>query len=373
MTPREAVTSVPYAMVSRDATGDINPTSVTINGLQGSDQRRGRLGRTDDGARRIDGGHRAGRCDGRGTGAAGASGDRRSDGRRREPTARRGRRATSARRDRRGFSGRRARRGCSARRGRQGLVRPGQGRRETDRERGSHRADRSAEATGATGTRGATGPYGSVGTAGPTGCAGATGNSGRDGDPPSDWRRNSGATGPTGPAGLSVTGSTGGHGIGRHGAEGTQGCHGRPARRARRAPRVQTGLRPIVQIDGATGPSVAPPAPPGGSFPTPGDAATDAGAVSAAAQRSVYVTGEQAYVHGDCGARAGSGYQRLGATTVPLRIPERNGQWGVPRRSPTRSGTAAAGKYRCLRGSGTAPRSSAARAKACRRGPREQA
>ena len=33
MTPREQITSVPYALVANDATGDIHPTSVTVNGV----------------------------------------------------------------------------------------------------------------------------------------------------------------------------------------------------------------------------------------------------------------------------------------------------------------------------------------------------
>ena len=52
MTPREAVTSVPYAMVSRDATGDINPTASPSMGRRssmgpgtGSGRRRGSRGR----------------------------------------------------------------------------------------------------------------------------------------------------------------------------------------------------------------------------------------------------------------------------------------------------------------------------------------
>src|SRR5262249_34596601 len=32
MTPREQITSVPYAFISNDATGDIHPNSVTVNG-----------------------------------------------------------------------------------------------------------------------------------------------------------------------------------------------------------------------------------------------------------------------------------------------------------------------------------------------------
>ena len=146
MTPRETLSSVPYAIVSGDVNGDIHPTSVSVNGapvINAQGQWVGPLtGLAGPGATGPQGPAGA-------TGSAGATG------------------AT----------------------GSQGITGP----------------TGSQGVTGPTGLLGPTGPTGATGATGPTGTgvAGATGPTGPTGTGAT------GATGPTGPTGAGVAGATG--------------------------------------------------------------------------------------------------------------------------------------------------------------------
>ncbi|MBS2027165.1 MAG: collagen-like protein [Deltaproteobacteria bacterium] len=151
MTPREAITSVPYALKANDATGDINPTSVTVNGTQVIDSNGNWVGPS-SGLRGP-------------TGPTGPAG----------PT---------------GASGAQGPAGPTGPQGAQGAQGPA----GPTGPQGAQGAQGAAGPAGAQGPAGAAGPQGAQGVAGPAGPTGATGATGP-----------AGAKGATGAAGVAIT------------------------------------------------------------------------------------------------------------------------------------------------------------------------
>ena len=148
MTPREAINSVPYALIANDATGDINPTSVTVNGTQVIDSNGNWVGPT--------------------TGLAGTAG----------PTGPQGPAGPA------GPTGATGAQGPQGPAGPTGATGP----------QGAQGAQGAAGPSGAQGPAGAEGPQGAQGVAGPAGPTGATGAAGAKG-----------ATGATVPSGVVAT------------------------------------------------------------------------------------------------------------------------------------------------------------------------
>jgi hypothetical protein len=207
MTPRQATTSVPYALVAGDAVGDLHPTTITVNGVLVVDA--------------------TGNWVGPSTGLVGPQGPQ-------------------------GVAGAQGPQGTPGATGVAGATGP----------QGAAGATGVAGATGPQGTAGATGAAGATGVAGatgPQGAAGATGIAGATG--PQGAVGATGIAGATGPQGVAgATGVAGPAGaVGPQGPVGSTGAVG------------ATGPQGPQGIAGATGPAGAVgPTGPGGQWTTSG-------------------------------------------------------------------------------------------------------
>jgi hypothetical protein len=157
MTPREVMSSVPFALVSRDARGDINPTTVTVNGKQVIDAMGNWVGPT--------------------TGLAGSVGPTGAQG----PAGAAGATGPQGPAGQQGPTGPAGAAGAAGAKGATGPAGPAG-------------APGAAGALGPTGPAGAAGAKGATGPAGPQGPTGPTGLQGPQGSP--------GAVGVTGPTGV---------------------------------------------------------------------------------------------------------------------------------------------------------------------------
>jgi hypothetical protein len=194
MTPREPMTSVPYALVAQNVTGDINPTSVTINGkevINASGQWVGATGGFGSTGSQGPAGP---------TGTAGATGATGGTG----PTGPQGATGNT------GGTGSNGSTGATGPTGPQGPTGPTGGKGDT----------------GPTGPTGAGGPTGGKGDTGATGPTGAVGGTGSKGDTGATGATGASVTGPTGPTGASVVGPTGPSGASVTGATGPTGPTG---------------------------------------------------------------------------------------------------------------------------------------------------
>ncbi len=207
MVPREAMTSVPYALVSLDATGNIHPNSVTVNGLEVINDAGAWVGPT--------------------TGLAGSAGATGAQG----PAGATGAQGAAGPQ---GIAGAQGPQGAAGPTGAQGL----QGIQGPAGANGTNGAPGATGSTGAQGLQGIQGPSGTNGTNGTNGAQGATGPTGAQGlqgiQGPSGTNGTNGtngapgATGPTGLQGLQgIQGADGAGGNQRHerGA-GSHGSHG---------------------------------------------------------------------------------------------------------------------------------------------------
>jgi hypothetical protein len=207
MAPRQATASVPYALVAGDATGDLHPRTVTVNGTLVIDS--------------------AGNWVGPATGLTG-------------PT---------------GATGAPGAAGASGAQGAAGATGP----------QGPAGAQGIAGAVGATGPQGPIGPQGTAGVAGatgPQGAAGAQGVAGATG--PQGAAGAQGVAGATGPQGLQgVTGSTGAAGVA--GPVGPQGAVGATGPQGVAGATGPTGATGAVGPTGATGIGAVGPTGPAGT------------------------------------------------------------------------------------------------------------
>ena len=191
MTPREALSSVPYAIVAGDVNGDIHPTTVSVNGgtvINAQGQWVGPL----TGLAGTPGPVGA-------TGPRGAVGAQGAQGVAGTPGAI-GPQGPAGAAGARGATGAAGAQGIQGVAGAAGATGP-QGAAGAAGAKGAAGAQGGVGATGAAGAKGAAGATGAQGVAGPTGAQGPTGPQGTPGNNGAP-----GATGATGPSGVvSVT------------------------------------------------------------------------------------------------------------------------------------------------------------------------
>jgi hypothetical protein len=219
-TPRQMITSVPYALVAQNANGDITPTTVSIGSTMVIDSTGNWVG--------PKGGFMGA------TGPTGPMGPAGTTG----PTGPAGSGAT----------------GAAGPTGPVGPTGPA----------GAKGATGPAGAAGPTGPGGPTGPSGAVGATGPAGIAGPTGPTGAAGPTgPTGVAGPTGPSGPQGPAGTQgLTGATGATGAtGPTGATGATGPDGPTGPTGPTGPMGATGVTgasPIVVMDYGGGAASAP-------------------------------------------------------------------------------------------------------------------
>jgi hypothetical protein len=197
MSPRHPATSVPYALVAGDATGDLHPRTVTVNGTLVIDA--------------------AGNWVGPATGLVGPTGAQ-------------------------GVAGASGAPGVAGATGAQGVA-------GATGPQGPAGATGSAGATGAAGAVGPTGPLGPQGVVGPTGAAGTAGAVGATGPQGAAGTNGSngaaGATGPQGPAGTNGAAGPAGP-QGPAGTNGTNGTNGSVGPTGPQGPAGATGAAGVI-------------------------------------------------------------------------------------------------------------------------------